>query len=123
MPMQSAACGHQTIRLPRPSARFTLGGHDGKLLATWDGLLDDVRLSDVALRPEQLLLTSDGVTDHTVGYWQFEKTPGVYRDSSPRGNHIEVKPTPASASLDAKTAALVDFCHVLLNSNEFIYVD
>ena len=102
---------------------FTMGGHDLKTDATWDGLIDDVRLSTTALRQEQLLLTSDGVTDQTAGYWQFETNPGVYKDSSPRGNHIQVKPLPATANPSARTAALIDLCHVLLNSNEFLYVD
>ena len=88
----------------------------------FDGLIDDVRLSDVPLVAEQLLFTSAGVNEHTVGYWKFENDPGPYKDSSPRGHDIATHAA-TGAREDAPFAALVDFCHVLLNSNEFLYVD
>ena len=46
----------------------------------------------------------------------------MYKDSSPRGNDIEAKIVQAKPS-DPARAAFVDFCHVLLNSNEFLYTD
>ncbi|MCE9609790.1 MAG: DUF1553 domain-containing protein [Chthoniobacter sp.] len=86
------------------------------------GQLDDVRLSNVALPADQLLLSNPAVSDSTVGYWKFERDPGVYRDSSPR--HADIAPTlVAPTVIDPQTAALTDFCHVLLNANEFLYVD
>jgi hypothetical protein len=122
-PMQSVRCAHQMTSLPHSDAVFTIGGRDAaKVEHNWDGLIDDVRLSNGVLRHEQLLLTAEGVTDRTVGYWQFEQKPGVFKDSSPHGNDIQVK-TPAAASTDARLKALADLCHVLLNANEFLYVD
>ena len=45
------------------------------------------------------------------------------RDSSPNGLHLSVPlPRAARAKADAPSA-LADFCHVLLNANEFLYVD
>jgi hypothetical protein len=47
----------------------------------------------------------------------------VFRDSSP--NHNDIKPQVSGKQVltDRKTEALVDFCHALLNANEFLYVE
>src|SRR5262249_34417190 len=72
-PMQSVHSSHQPTGRAAPEAVFTIGGRDlAKPDHNWDGLIDDVRLSRGVLRAEQLLLTAEGVTDRTVGYWQFE---------------------------------------------------
>jgi hypothetical protein len=123
-PMQSVRSSHQTTSRAVAEAVFTIGGRDlAKPDHNWDGLIDDVRLSRGVLRAEQLLLTSEGVTDRTLGYWQFEAKPGVYKDSSPHGNDIRTTGPAGGAATDRRTAALADLCHVLLNANEFLYVD
>jgi hypothetical protein len=121
-PVQIVRCGHKMTSLERAHTEFTIGGHGTKPTHTWDGLIDDVRLSATALRPEQLLLSAEGATERTVGYWQFEPKPGPYRDSSSHGLHLRT-PGAAADAADPQTAALIDLCHVLLNSNEFLYVD
>jgi hypothetical protein len=106
---------------------FTIGGTTGKQERSWDGMIDDVRLSSVAVPQKQLLINTDGVTKNTVAYWQFENTPGMLHDSSP--NRLTLQRF-SSASLpralptiDARRAAWIDLCQVLLNANEFLYVD
>ncbi len=121
-PMQVARMAH-TVTAPLSShAEFVMGGRQGQNAHLWDGLIDDVRLSNIALRQEQLLLTSEGVSEHTVGYWQFESASNYHRDSSGHGLNIKIKMA-APKIQDPKEAALVDFCHVLLNANEFLYVE
>lgn len=122
-PLLTAAVPHTVTggfgnRLP-----LTLGGRGGKSTAGFfDGLLDDVRLSQGALGVEQLLFTAEGVNRQTVGYWQFEAKPDVFRDAS--GHGLDIKPAGRTkGKVDPRRAALADFCHVLLNSNEFLYVD
>jgi hypothetical protein len=88
----------------------------------YDGLIDDVRISDIPLPQDQLLYTREVAGEHTVGYWKFEADPGNYKDSSKRGGDI-VEAQVQSAPVDTAFGALVDFCHVLLNSNEFLYLD
>ncbi len=124
-PLQKDHALHKIVKVPPPAGRFTIGGPDGKLARTWDGLIDDVRLSSGVLPESQLLLTSDRLTNQTVGFWQFEPNPGMLKDSSPHGLHLirDGAPANATAPQDARTAALVDFCQVLLNANEFLYVD
>lgn len=122
-PMLSAEVSHRLQGMKKPVAPMAIGGFASDEAPSWDGLIDDVRVSKVALRNEQLLLTSEGVQDHTVGLWPFESRPHPYHDATGHGFNIQtdgaVENRPAPPSL----AALIDFCHVLLNSNEFLYVD
>jgi hypothetical protein len=114
-----AITGGLQNRLP-----LTLGGRGGEKSkdALFDGLLDDVRLSDAALEAERLLYTLEGVNRSTVGYWQFEAKPDVFRNTT--GGGLDIRPAArAGGKVDPRRAALADFCHVLLNSNAFLYVD
>jgi len=100
---------------------ITIGGRSGKRPGFFDGLIDDVRLSHEALREHQLLYATEGLNDNTLVYWQFEGDPGVLSDSSANARHL--LPTSGAAEIeDPAHAALVDLCHALLNSNEFLYV-
>lgn len=124
-PLQKDQAFHKILKLPPPAGRFTIGGPDGKLARTWDGLIDDVRLSAAVLPEDQLLLTSDRTLKETVGFWQFEPNPGMLKDSSSHGLHLvrDGAVAGAAAPQDARMTALVDFCQVLLNASEFVYVD
>jgi Protein of unknown function (DUF1553)/Protein of unknown function (DUF1549)/Concanavalin A-like lectin/glucanases superfamily len=121
-PMQIATVAHRVTAGIRSTAPLRLGARADDAKNLFDGLLDDVRLSNAALPAEQLLLTSAAITERTVGYWKFEKDPGVYADSS--GHHADIAPRIIEApKIDPRAAALADFCQVLLNSNEFLYLD
>jgi len=99
-----------------------LGGRGGAKDSLFDGLIDDVRLSDAALDTGQLLYTSEANSNRTVGYWQFEPKPDVFRDSS--GNGLAIRPLVRTrGGVDPRRAALEDFCHVLLNTSEFLYTE
>ncbi|MCA9089703.1 MAG: DUF1553 domain-containing protein, partial [Planctomycetaceae bacterium] len=114
-----------TVELPNPLVSMTLNDDpltvgSGRNGDRFDGLIDDVRLSKQALPKSELLYIAEGFTPTTIGYWQFEPNPGLLKDSLPDGLPIELggrgpKFTPAYA-------AFIDLCHVLLNSNEFLYV-
>jgi len=131
-PMQSAKLATKIRKLGAALGPMQIGGGGPKSTRAWDGLLDDVRLSGAALTGDQLLLNADGVTEKTVGYWQFEPMPGVLADSSPNKMHIRMpgsapvktpSPEPAPQAGDARREAFLDLCHVLLNSNGFLYLD
>src|SRR5262245_37669556 len=124
-PLQKDQAFHKIVQMPPPAGRLTIWGPDGKLARTWDGLIDDVRLSAAALRENQLLLTSDRALKETVGFWQFEPNPGMLKDSTGHGLHLvrDGLSENATALQDVRMAALIDFCQVLLNANEFLYVD
>jgi hypothetical protein len=101
---------------------FQIGGRAAKS-GGFDGMIDDVRLSNGALKQDELLLSHDAATDKTAGFWQFEPRPSAFKDSSAAGNDIRPPVPPAKAAATARAAALADFCHALLNANEFVYVD
>jgi hypothetical protein len=127
-PLQMSQIAHSIAKLPGRRGPLTIGG-GGDLARerAWDGLIDDVRLSAGALPVRQLSLTAGAVTDRTCGLWQFEAGAGFFRDSS--ANRLDITPSPgvsgkpAAAATDARAAAWIDLCHVLLNANEFLYVD
>ena len=121
-PVQIATIAHKTVSGIRSAFALQIGARGAAAKNLFDGMIDDVRLSDTALPADQLLLNTGAVGEHTVGYWKFENDPGAHKDSAPNGGDIvpRVIDTPRS---DPRTAALIDFCHVLLNSSEFLYLD
>jgi mono/diheme cytochrome c family protein len=121
-PLQAVQVAHIITSGLASEAPVVIGGSPHGNGSLFDGLIDDVRLSDIALRSEQLLFNNASTGEHTIGYWKFESDPTPYADASGRGNDITA-PKPAAQREDPRLLALIDFCHVLLNSNEFLYVD
>ena len=122
-PMQVAGVPHKVTATHRSNLPLVIGGRDNDRRSVWDGLIDDLRLSNVALSREQLLFDKPAATTSTVGYWRFDEQPGFAKDLSVRGNDIQSQALRVAGSVDPKTTARIDFCHVLLNSNEFLYVE
>ena len=96
-----------------------IGGRAGITGHSWDGLIDNVRLSSAALSENQSLLHGEVARKDTLAFWKFAKT-GFYSDSSPHANTLQAKGT---APISPELALLTEYCHVLLNANEFVYVD
>jgi hypothetical protein len=120
-PVRTAHVTHKVTANHQSNLPVIIGGRDPEKHLIWDGLIDDVRLSRRALKQEELLLAHEAAAESTVGYWRFEE-PDFFKDSSSNGHNIrpEIAPT---ANSDSATTALIDFCHVLLNSSEFLYAD
>jgi hypothetical protein len=120
-PLLTARVSHQVTGGFGNTLPLTLGCRNAARTGAFDGLLDDVRLSHVALSADETLFTTEGTQRHTAGYWQFEARSDVFGDSS--GNALHITPAVGqSGRVDPRQAALRDLCHVLLNSNEFLYV-
>ncbi|MDO8540040.1 MAG: DUF1553 domain-containing protein [Opitutaceae bacterium] len=121
-PLRKVEVLHRLTGNMTASAPLVIGGTLKSGENLFDGLIDDVRLSAAALGPDDLLLSNSSVRVHTMGYWKFEAKADPFGDSSNHGhpvNAIKVKrPRP-----DARAVALTDFCQVLLNSNEFFYLE
>ena len=100
-------------------APFAVGGREGQANHGWDGLIDDVRLSSRALAKGELLIDEHQAKD-VAGHWTFEAVPGFFAESESRQS---VMTRPALKAPQASEAGLVDFCHVILNSNRFLYVE
>lgn len=106
---------------PRQPTLTLAGRPGGKNL--WDGLIDDVRISSGALGPADLELNRPGALDSTVGLWEFEAKPSYFRDASGQGRDLRPTKPSDAPTLDARILALADLCQVLLNANEFLYVE
>ena len=95
--------------------RGTWDGNDA--VNALDGSMDEVRICDTALAPNQFLAASGGAAVSPVAYWRFEEgTNGIhqgnnddyYADSSGNGNHMATDITPTlSTATDAVPFATV----------------
>ncbi len=120
-PLLVAEIEHQVTGGFANGLPLTFGRVDGDKPAVFDGLIDDVRLVMRSLPVDQLLYSAEKVVADTIGYWQFESNPGVMSNSA--NDTLEIKANGKSIiQLSADETAFVDFCHSLLNSNEFLYV-
>lgn len=123
-PLLIARVTHEVISLGgQADVPLTLGCRSGRSPCGFDGVLDDVRLSAGALGVDKLLFTHEGAGPDTIGYWQFEAKPDVFHDAG--GHGLRILPTRAAprGDQDPKKAAWSDFCQVLLNASEFLYVE
>ena len=112
---------HSVIDGLQNNLPLTLGFRQGAAESSFDGLIDDVRLSATALDVDQLLLNSEGPGPSTLAFWKFEPVPGLLEDSSSHSRRLSFL-RQDSSSVSPEQAALADLCHVILNSNEFLYV-
>ncbi|MCZ2343989.1 MAG: DUF1553 domain-containing protein, partial [Bacteroidales bacterium] len=122
-PLLTAKIPHEIVSAGKNEQPMTLGNRPVRP-SGFDGLIDDVRLSNAALGVAQLLFTHEGVTKTTVGYWQFEPKPNLFQNSA--SDHLHVRPLIATSTrqaIEPRLAAWMDLCHVLLNSSEFLYVE
>ncbi len=118
-PLLSISVPHDIVGGLTNNQPLVIGGRGDKT-SVFDGLIDSVRLSRGELDQGRLLFTGEAVAESTVGYWRFESDPGVRRDSSPNGLDLIDSSAIATAS-DPIAGAMIDLCHAVLNSNEFLY--
>jgi hypothetical protein len=106
---------------------LVIGGRDARAPAPpqgWDGLIDEVRLSNKALTREELLYTDGQPARSAVcAHWLFEDTPGLFKDSAGVQKDLSKAVAAQAKPLAKVDAALIDLCHVILNSNAFLYMD
>ena len=119
--MQVATIRHSISSDVSNSVPLSLGFRTGSNESFFDGLLDDIRLSSTALPVQKLLLTSEKSGSETQGFWRFEPVPGIFEDSSDHALRLSAQHGSSDPATPAH-AALADLCHVILNSNEFLYV-
>lgn len=127
-PLRSVGVKHAMTGGCAASLPLMIGGRNDQPTRGWDGLIDEVRISKSALKSDELLYNDGDPKAAVVGHWLFKEQPGFFKDSA----GVQKDLVRLAASTPVKTAAspaarvdpvLVDFCHVLLNSNEFLYAD
>jgi hypothetical protein len=92
----------------------------------WDGLVDELRLVPTLAAGQSLLDDGGRSPAATLAHYRFETEPGVFREEAARLPDLRAVPRGTDATngkASAPPPALVDLCHTLLTSNEFLYVD
>ena len=84
-------------RMEYSNGPLLIGGYYGNINGRlFNGLIDEVRVSDVALEPEQLLRVSrrqDPIDDDTLIYVPFDRMPGRQSVNTPNLNLVANGPT------------------------------
>ncbi|MGI8602030.1 MAG: DUF1549 and DUF1553 domain-containing protein [Verrucomicrobiales bacterium] len=107
---------------PEETMMLTLGARsDPSKSHHFDGVIGEARFSARSLNASQLLCLAGGSVDQVVGHWKFEMEGSPLADASPAGRRLEITVQPEVTN--PEVTALTDFCHVLLNTSEFLYVD
>jgi hypothetical protein len=122
-PIQIATVEHDLAGGLDNEEPFTIGGRSGRVGSHFDGAIDDVRLSRGVIGTAQLLFNVESSTSDTRGYWRFEAKPDALHDTSEQRHHLEPARESSRTATDVHATALADFCHALLNSSEFLYVE
>ncbi|HEX5176669.1 MAG TPA: DUF1553 domain-containing protein, partial [Chthoniobacteraceae bacterium] len=71
-PMQIAQVAHKVTSGIRSNAPVTIGARASVGTHLFDGLIDDVRISNIALPPERLLIADERASEQTAAWWKFE---------------------------------------------------
>jgi hypothetical protein len=121
MPMSVVSVEHDLISGIGRSSTIAVGGRIRGTDSVFDGLIDDVRLSSMALKEPQLLINDEDLSEATVAFWRFDPASGLTTDASVNGIDLQLNRSDERAD-SPRRRALADLCHVLLNSSEFLYV-
>ena len=121
--LRSAGVAHRSVSDFTDVHPLTIGGR-GSSKHGWDGWIDQLRLSARTLKDEELWIhglhnpSPMAVREDLVGEWTFASL----EDGSDRRQHLQPwhtvsPPEKAPPNMTAR----IDFCHALLNANEFVY--
>lgn len=122
VPIQSANVAHKVLGDYHSHLRLVIGGRDTTRKSRWDGAIDNIRLSTARLSEGQLLV-NQGKVDAVAGFWKFDHSDAPGADSSGSDNDLQLLSSDSVTLSGIDASRLTDLCHVLLNSNEFLYVD
>jgi hypothetical protein len=120
--VQTATVPHKVLGDFQTDLKLVIGDRDSTRRSRWDGLIDNVRISRARLTAEQLLING-GTSGQLTGFWNFDADDSPGLDKSSTGNHLSVADDGSRSASGVNLKSLTDLCHVLLNSNEFLYVD
>ncbi len=108
-------------KIQSPAVNLLTGGRDGKG-HLWDGQLARLTVSRGALKRDELFLENDAAGGTRIIDWKFSKNS----ESIPAPGTRWFRATAKAGTVGAPVRlleAVTDFCHVLLNSNEFLYLN
>ena len=96
-----------------------IGGRERESRSLWDGAISRVVVTNSALPQSQLTFGSKEAAPRSMFDAQAETLAST---SEPRFVWEQSKPKESSKRKSARHEAVADFCHALINSNEFLYL-
>lgn len=120
LPVLTASVPHPVTRLTPPEGPLLLGAANRDPSLSWDGLIDEVRITRGVLTEEDIFLKRPEITGRTVAAWQFE--PDKFTLETVSGQNTLRLPETLAATAPTRRA-LTDFSHAMLSSSAMLYVD
>ncbi|MDB6071751.1 MAG: Planctomycete cytochrome [Verrucomicrobiales bacterium] len=120
LPVLSAAVPHPVVALAPPAGPLFIGASNNNPSLSWDGLVDEVRVTRGILTEDDIFLKRPEITGRTVAAWQFE--PDKFTMDAVSGKNTVRLPETLAAAAPARRA-LTDFSHAMLSSSAMFYVD
>ena len=127
-PDTNMSCGRRDRTITAPQALFLL---NDRAAVDWAQNFAGRVIAKAGLEPKAQVETAyqlaysrkpDGSETDTVLTF-LEKQSGIIRSRIEKGESIALPTNAPEKAEPARLAALVDFCHTILNSNEFVYQD
>ena len=104
-----------------------LGGRTKQSRQRWDGQLDQVAIFDKVLSAKSVeelfaaqLNTDIVAAESPIAFWTFDNADQPLADTTSHQHQLNSTDGP---SLNPLEQAVAELCQVLLNSNEFVYID
>jgi hypothetical protein len=122
-PLQTTVVPHPLVKNVAGNLPIVIGGRTGKESGhQWDGLIDEVRLRQGTLSPDQCFFQhpKEKLPPAVTACWQFEPATGYFHDMAQRLDNLQCETQGKSPPRHG--SALADLCHAMLNSNEFLYI-
>lgn len=133
-PVDAKAGGTQTAVVEFRSAKgfanelpVVIGGRTKSSGHNWDGNIDQIGLFDRSLKDDEIqklfnqqLATVNVLKQSPVAFWDFDNASAAGVSAVSAQYPLQLN---RPNKLNAAEASLAELCHVLLNSNEFVYVD
>jgi hypothetical protein len=122
-PLQTCVVPHRIAEIPaREAAKpVVLGGRDAnRTSGVWDGLVDEIRLSNGPLEPTRLAYLQSEATPQTLLHYTMETAGNALSEVQNRLSPLMLAKLPNA--LTPESQALADYCQMLLSSSEFLYL-
>ncbi|HSI62174.1 MAG TPA: PSD1 and planctomycete cytochrome C domain-containing protein [Candidatus Saccharimonadia bacterium] len=120
-PLEKVTVQHPVVGgYANPERQLTIGGRERDGRSLWDGAISRVVLTNQLLDDKQLLI--GGV--QSAPRCLFDAQAETLTNTSEPKFVWEKQPakSPTGATISPRLEALADFCHALINSNEFLYL-
>lgn len=101
---------HELVAFENSTAPLLIAGRKTAAEGVFDGVLHEMQV------------TNPAESGSVMAHWRFESPTELFIDRSENGHDL-IPPSHLSQQASATNQAIVDLCHAILNSNEFLYVD